>query len=95
MIVVRRVIGLIGLAMLGLGFYALIETANQYINGTSLSFTTVFDLCAELGLAPFIPTAVMDNVGQLPAFFLLSIAGIILCWWGLKSLAPKPKFRKA
>ncbi len=81
--------------MLGLGFYALIETITQYVNGTSFTFTTMFDLLVEVGVAPFIPPVLMDGVALWPAFFTLSIIGIPLAWWGLKSLAPKPKFRRS
>lgn len=91
---VRRLVGILGLVMLALGFYALIEVLINYANGYGLGFVSLAQFLADIGLGDYMHDGLLASVEGIPAFFSLTLAGVVIAWWGLKRLPPKPKFRK-
>jgi hypothetical protein len=90
----RRIIGFLGLALMALGFFALIDTIIAFAQSSHVQFTTVDKFLFKLGLEGWFPESLTRALNDPPAFFTFAIVGILLAWWGLKPLPPKPKFRK-
>ncbi|MGE3769390.1 MAG: hypothetical protein AB7G06_00365 [Bdellovibrionales bacterium] len=86
----RRLIGCLGIAFLVMGFYALINALLAVANGYPFDLASVQQLLTDAGDGE-LP---LGEVAHWPAFFTFTIPGIVLTWWGLKMLPPKPKFRR-
>lgn len=93
----RTLTGVIGLLFVGLGFYALFAALMEWSEGLAFSFHAIDTVLADVFGGLYI-----NNIGagtrsalaDLPAFFTLTIVGVIMGWWGTRPRKPKPKFRK-
>ena len=94
MTILRRLVGFVGLGLLALGFYALLEAMMDFVNDFGFRFFSVAQVLADVRLGGILPAALEANLADLPAFFTLVPLGVLMAWWGLKALPPKPKFRK-
>lgn len=97
LILLRNLIGIIGLLFVGLGFYALAAGLMEWSDGLAFSFHAIDTVFADVfgdGYTNNTPGNIRGALTQLPAFFVLSLTGIFMAWLGFRPQKPKPKFRR-